>query len=157
MCHRCGLHFSVIQALRRCKEVKAVLLISCGADAMVKDVISLCTPEKAPKFGVEMEEEEKRPGKKEKDIEKKKESGADSKSSSSSSSTVGDIPQGFFYPRSSLAVDLFPHTPHVETIVLLERSTLMMADDPTDVFDVDFCWTCGSADHARQACPLKED
>jgi len=139
---RCGLNSAVVHALRKCKQVKSIILISCGADAMVKDVVALCTPEKAPTLS--------------RRSPTSMQSGGGGGEGKDAAEVDRDLPLGFFYPRTVTAIDLFPHTPHVETVTLLERSTLMMADNPTDVFDVDFCWTCGGSDHKRGECPNKD-
>ena len=38
---------------------------------------------------------------------------------------AADHLEGFLEARDALVVDLFPHTPHVETVVLLERSSMV--------------------------------
>ncbi|XP_019413379.1 PREDICTED: zinc finger CCCH domain-containing protein 24-like [Lupinus angustifolius] len=103
---RAGLHPTVIKALRTHPGLRRLVYISCNPESLVANAIELCTPS---------------PEKFEKG--NKGNRGWRNMSSAglarhrSKSMPISEA----FKPVKAMAVDLFPHTPHCELVMLLER------------------------------------
>lgn len=102
---RGGLHPTVIKVLRTHSRVRRLVYISCNPETLVANAIELCTPS---------------PEK----VEKGNGNRAWRKMSSAGLARhrVKSMPISEpFRPVKAVAVDLFPHTPHCEMVMLLER------------------------------------
>lgn len=103
---RCGLHPVVIKALRTHPCLRRLVYISCNPETMVANAIELCTPSTG-----------------------KMEKGKGKRGGYKHMGNVGHARQRAksmpvsepFCPIKAMAVDLFPHTPHCEMVMLLER------------------------------------
>eukprot|EP00252_Welwitschia_mirabilis_P019761 TRINITY_DN4669_c0_g1_i1.p1 TRINITY_DN4669_c0_g1~~TRINITY_DN4669_c0_g1_i1.p1 ORF type:complete len:896 (-),score=180.11 TRINITY_DN4669_c0_g1_i1:168-2708(-) len=103
---RSGLHPTVIKALRTHSLLRRLVYISCNPETLVANAIELCTPT--------TEKMEKTKG---------------NKGGFKFMGNIGharhrvkSMPMSEpFYPVKAMAVDLFPHTPHCEMVMLLER------------------------------------
>lgn len=102
---RVGLHPTVIKALRTHPRIRRLVYISCNPDSLVANGIELCTP--TP------EKQEKNKGNR----------GWRSMSSAGlARQRTKSMPNSEpFIPKRAMAVDLFPHTPHCEMVMLFER------------------------------------
>ncbi|KAE9620553.1 putative tRNA (uracil(54)-C(5))-methyltransferase transcription factor C3H family [Lupinus albus] len=103
---RAGLHPTVIKALRTHPGLRRLVYISCNPESLVANAIELCTPS---------------PEK----IEKGNKGNRGWRNMSSAGlarhrSKSMPISEAF-KPVKAMAVDLFPHTPHCELVMLLER------------------------------------
>ncbi|CAA6662435.1 unnamed protein product [Spirodela intermedia] len=103
---RVGLHPNVIKVLRTHPRLRRLVYISCNPESMVANAIELCTP-----------------------TSEKPQKGRNSSRGWRNMSSAGlarhrakSMPNSEpFRPVKAVAVDLFPHTPHCETVMLLER------------------------------------
>ncbi|KAF5183867.1 Zinc finger ccch domain-containing protein [Thalictrum thalictroides] len=103
---RVGLHPVVIKALRTHPRLRRLVYISCNPESLVANAIELCTPSSD-----------------------KTDKGNNSNRGWRNMSSVGlarrrtkSMPESEpFRPVKAMAVDLFPHTPHCELVMLLER------------------------------------
>lgn len=102
---RVGLHSTVLKALRTHERLKRLVYISCNPESLMANAIELCTP-----------------------CVDKAEKGKDNRgwrnmsSASLARHRVKSMPTSEpFKPVKAMAVDLFPHTPHCELVMLLER------------------------------------
>ncbi|EPS59765.1 hypothetical protein M569_15040 [Genlisea aurea] len=105
---RVGLHPTVIKVLRTQSDLKRLIYISCNPESLVANAIELCTPS---------------PGETEKSNNKNNNRGwKNTTSASLARHRAKSMPDSEpFIPVKAVAVDLFPHTPHCETVMLLER------------------------------------
>ncbi|ONM19100.1 Zinc finger CCCH domain-containing protein 24 [Zea mays] len=96
---------NVIKALRTHPRIRRLVYISCNPDSLVANGIELCTP--TP------EKQEKNKGNR----------GWRSMSSAGlARQRTKSMPNSEpFIPKRAMAVDLFPHTPHCEMVMLFER------------------------------------
>ncbi|XWS28947.1 hypothetical protein CRYUN_Cryun25bG0115300 [Craigia yunnanensis] len=103
---RMGLHPTVIKALRTHARLRRLVYISCNPESLVANAIELCTPS---------------PEK----VEKGKKGYRGWRNMSSAGLArhrAKSMPDSEpFRPVKAMAVDLFPHTPHCEMVMLLER------------------------------------
>ncbi|ONK70662.1 uncharacterized protein A4U43_C04F210 [Asparagus officinalis] len=102
---RVGLHPTVIKALRTHPRIRRLVYISCNPESLVANAIELCTP-----------------------TSDKSEKGKGNRGWRSMSAAglarhrTKSMPSSEpFRPVRAMAVDLFPHTPHCEMVMLLER------------------------------------
>ncbi|PSR86603.1 Zinc finger CCCH domain-containing protein [Actinidia chinensis var. chinensis] len=103
---RVGLHPIVIKALRTHPHLRRLVYISCNPESLVANAIELCTPSA-----------------------NKTEKGNKNNRGWRNMSSAGLArhraksmpPSEPFRPIKAMAVDLFPHTPHCELVMLLER------------------------------------
>ncbi|XP_058101799.1 zinc finger CCCH domain-containing protein 24 isoform X2 [Magnolia sinica] len=102
---RVGLHPIVIKALRTHPSLRRLVYISCNPETLVANAIELCTP--SP------DKPEK--GKNNRGWRKMSSAGL---ARHRAKSMPNSEP---FQPVKAMAVDLFPHTPHCEMVMLLER------------------------------------
>ncbi|XP_075078116.1 LOW QUALITY PROTEIN: zinc finger CCCH domain-containing protein 24-like [Nicotiana tabacum] len=103
---RVGLHPTVIKLLRTNSRLRRLVYISCNPESLVANAIELCTP--SP------DETEKGNNKNNRWRNMSSASLARHRTKSMPSSEP-------FQPVKAMAVDLFPHTPHCELVMLLER------------------------------------
>ncbi|KAI3822846.1 hypothetical protein L1987_10445 [Smallanthus sonchifolius] len=103
---RVGLHPTVIKALRTHSGLKRLVYISCNPESLMANAIELCTPstDKTEKGN-------------NKNRGWRNMSSAGLARQRAKSMPVSDP----FQPVKAMAVDLFPHTPHCELVMLLER------------------------------------
>ncbi|KAL4295407.1 hypothetical protein GQ457_12G029540 [Hibiscus cannabinus] len=103
---RMGLHPTVVKALRTHARLRRLVYISCNPESLVANAIELCTPS---------------PEK----VEKGKKDNRGWRNMSSAGLArhrAKSMPISEpFQPVKAMAVDLFPHTPHCEMVMLLER------------------------------------
>ncbi|GLI67852.1 hypothetical protein VaNZ11_012143 [Volvox africanus] len=99
---RAGLHRTVLRALLGCERIRRLVFVSCNPDNLVQNIAALCSPPRN-RSGRDRGGRGRRGGG----------GGADM------SGYSGDYNP--FRPVKALAVDLFPHTAHVEAVMLLER------------------------------------
>ncbi|XP_071711878.1 zinc finger CCCH domain-containing protein 24 [Rutidosis leptorrhynchoides] len=104
---RVGLHPTVIKALRTHSGLKRLVYISCNPESLMANAIELCTPSS--------DKNEK--GNNKSQGWKKHMSGASLARHRAKSMPISEP----FQPIKAMAVDLFPHTPHCELVMLLER------------------------------------
>eukprot|EP01018_Ginkgo_biloba_P031138 Gb_23411 [translate_table: standard] len=103
---RVGLHPVVIKAIRTHPSLRRLVYISCNPETLVANAIELCTPSSG-----------------------KSEKGKGNRGGYRNMGNVGHARQRAksmpmseaFSPVKAMAVDLFPHTPHCEMVMLLER------------------------------------
>ncbi|AQK42347.1 Zinc finger CCCH domain-containing protein 24 [Zea mays] len=102
---RVGLRPTVIKALRTHPRIRRLVYVSCNPDSLVANAIELCTPTS--------EKQEKNKGNR----------GWRSMSSAGlARQRTKSMPNSEpFIPKRAMAVDLFPHTPHCEMVMLFER------------------------------------
>lgn len=103
---RMGLHPTVIKTLRTHSGLRRLVYISCNPESLVANAIELCTP--SPPTN---------------DKGKKDNRGWRNMSSAGlARHRVKSMPTSeHFRPVKAMAVDLFPHTPHCEMVMLLQR------------------------------------
>ncbi|XP_020592356.1 zinc finger CCCH domain-containing protein 24 [Phalaenopsis equestris] len=102
---RVGLHPTVIKALRTHPRIRRVVYISCNPETLVANAIELCTPT--------ADKQEK--GKGNRGWRKMSNAGL-------ARYRVKSMPSSdAFRPVRAIGIDLFPHTPHCEMVMLLER------------------------------------
>ncbi|PPR80347.1 hypothetical protein GOBAR_AA40369 [Gossypium barbadense] len=103
---RMGLHPTVVKVLRTHAPLRRLVYISCNPESLVANAIELCTPS---------------PEK----VEKGKKDNRGWRNMSSAGLArhrAKSMPISEpFQPVKAMAVDLFPHTPHCEMVMLLER------------------------------------
>uniref|UniRef100_A0A0D6R868 Methyltransferase domain-containing protein n=1 Tax=Araucaria cunninghamii TaxID=56994 RepID=A0A0D6R868_ARACU len=103
---RSGLHPVVIKALRTHPCLRRLVYISCNPETLIANAIELCTPSND-----------------------KSEKGKGNKGRNRHMGNIGlarqrakSMPMSeAFSPVKAMAVDLFPHTPHCEMVMLFER------------------------------------
>ncbi|XP_072985162.1 zinc finger CCCH domain-containing protein 24 [Typha latifolia] len=102
---RVGLHPIVIKALRTHPRIRRLVYISCNPESLVANAIELCTPTA--------------------DVAEKRKGNRGWRNMSSAGlarQRTKSMPNSEpFRPVRAMAVDLFPHTPHCELVMLLER------------------------------------
>ncbi|KAJ6821415.1 zinc finger CCCH domain-containing protein 24 [Iris pallida] len=102
---RVGLHPIVIKALRTHPRIRRLVYISCNPESLVANAIELCTPTSDT-------------------VERGKGNRGWRKMSCAglARQRTKNMPSSEpFRPVRAMAVDLFPHTPHCEMVMLLER------------------------------------
>ncbi|KAE8688841.1 Zinc finger CCCH domain-containing protein 24 [Hibiscus syriacus] len=103
---RMGLHPTVVKALRTHARLRRLVYISCNPESLVANAIELCTP---PPEKVEKGKKDNRGW--------RNMSSAGLARHRAKSMPISEP----FQPVKTMAVDLFPHTPHCEMVMLLER------------------------------------
>ncbi|KAK8463942.1 hypothetical protein PHAVU_011G078600 [Phaseolus vulgaris] len=103
---RAGLHPTVIKALRTHPRLRRLVYISCNPESLVANAIELCTP--SP-LKIEKGNKDNRGW--------RNMSSAGLARHRAKSMPISEA----FHPVKAMAVDLFPHTPHCELVMLLER------------------------------------
>ncbi|KAG6417915.1 hypothetical protein SASPL_120112 [Salvia splendens] len=104
---RVGLHPTVIKVLRTQSRLRRLVYISCNPDSLVANAIELCTPS---------------PDKSEKGNNKNNRGWRNMSAAGLARHRSKSMPESEpFKPMKAMAVDLFPHTPHCELVMLLER------------------------------------
>lgn len=104
---RVGLHPTVIKVLRTQSRLRRLVYISCNPESLVANAIELCTPSLE---------------KSEKGNNKNNRGWRNMSSASLARHRTKSMPNSEpFKPVKAMAVDLFPHTPHCELVMLLER------------------------------------
>ncbi|KAG8387690.1 hypothetical protein BUALT_Bualt02G0047500 [Buddleja alternifolia] len=104
---RVGLHPTVIKVLRTQSRLKRLVYISCNPESLVANAIELCTP------SVDSAE---------KGNNKDNRGWRHMSSAGLARHRAKSMPNSEpFKPVKAMAVDLFPHTPHCELVMLLER------------------------------------
>ncbi|RDX70817.1 Zinc finger CCCH domain-containing protein 24, partial [Mucuna pruriens] len=103
---RAGLHPTVIKALRTHPRLRRLVYISCNPESLVANAIELCTP--SP-IKIERGNKDNRGW--------RNMSSAGLARHRAKSMPISEA----FQPIKAMAVDLFPHTPHCELVMLLER------------------------------------
>ncbi|XP_027177251.1 zinc finger CCCH domain-containing protein 24 isoform X1 [Coffea eugenioides] len=104
---RVGLHPTVIKVLRTNTTLRRLVYISCNPESLVANAIELCTPsaDKTEKGG-----------------QKNNWAWRNMSSAGLARHRAKSMPYSEpFKPVKAMAVDLFPHTPHCELVMLLER------------------------------------
>ncbi|XP_075490786.1 zinc finger CCCH domain-containing protein 24 isoform X1 [Primulina tabacum] len=104
---RAGLHPTVIKVLRTQSRLKRLVYISCNPESLVANAIELCTPS-----GDKTEK-----GNNQNNWQWRHMSAAGLARHRSKSMPYSEP----FKPIKAMGVDLFPHTPHCELVMLLER------------------------------------
>ncbi|CAN1837511.1 Zinc finger CCCH domain-containing protein 24 [Linum perenne] len=104
---RNGLHPTVIKALRTHSGLRRLVYISCNPETLVANAIELCTP--SPADNAEKGNKNNRGW--------RNMSNAGLARHRAKSMPISEP----FKPVRAMAVDLFPHTPHCEMVMLLER------------------------------------
>ncbi|KZV34575.1 zinc finger CCCH domain-containing protein 24 [Dorcoceras hygrometricum] len=104
---RAGLHPTVIKVLRTQSRLRRLVYISCNPESLVANAIELCTPS-----GDKTEK-----GNNQKNWQWRHMSAAGLARHRSKSMPTSEP----FNPIKAMGVDLFPHTPHCELVMLLER------------------------------------
>ncbi|KAA8544035.1 hypothetical protein F0562_021788 [Nyssa sinensis] len=103
---RVGLHPTVIKALRTHPGLRRLVYISCNPESLVANAIELCTPS--------VDKTEKG--------NKNNRGWRNMSSAGLARHRAKSMPNSEpFQPIKAMAVDLFPHTPHCELVMLLER------------------------------------
>ncbi|XP_028125956.1 zinc finger CCCH domain-containing protein 24 isoform X2 [Camellia sinensis] len=103
---RVGLHPTVIKVLRTHPRLRRLVYISCNPESLMANAIELCTPS-ADKTGKG---------------NKNNWGWRNMSSASLARHRAKSMPNSEpFQPMKAMAVDLFPHTPHCELVMLLER------------------------------------
>ncbi|KAL0460204.1 UNVERIFIED_CONTAM: Zinc finger CCCH domain-containing protein 24 [Sesamum latifolium] len=104
---RVGLHPTVIKVLRTQSRLRRLVYISCNPESLVANAIELCTPSL---------------DKTEKGTNKNNRGWKNMSSAGLARHRAKSMPNSEpFKPVKAMAVDLFPHTPHCELVMLLER------------------------------------
>ncbi|KAJ6819310.1 zinc finger CCCH domain-containing protein 24 [Iris pallida] len=102
---RVGLHPTVIKVLRTHPRIRRLVYISCNPESLVANAIELCTPTS--------ETSEKGQGNR---------GWRRMSNAGLARQRAKNMPNSEpFRPVRAMAVDLFPHTPHCEMVMLLER------------------------------------
>ncbi|PIA34532.1 hypothetical protein AQUCO_03700068v1 [Aquilegia coerulea] len=104
---RVGLHPVVIKALRTHPRLRRLVYISCNPESLVANAIELCTPSS---------------DKTDKGNNNNNRGWRNMSSAGLARRRTKSMPESEpFRPVKAMAVDLFPHTPHCELVMLLER------------------------------------
>ncbi|VFQ96186.1 unnamed protein product [Cuscuta campestris] len=104
---RMGLHPTVTKVLRTNERLKRLVYISCNPESLMANAIELCTPSAD---SVEKGNNNNNRGWK------------NMSNASLARQRTKSMPKSEpFKPVKAIAVDLFPHTPHCELVMLLER------------------------------------
>ncbi|KAL3618524.1 hypothetical protein CASFOL_037606 [Castilleja foliolosa] len=104
---RVGLHPTVIKVLRTQTRLRRLVYISCNPESLVANAIELCTPSAIST---------------EKGNNNNNRGWKNMSSASLARRRTKSMPSSEpFKPVKAMAVDLFPHTPHCELVMLLER------------------------------------
>ncbi|KAF3665835.1 Zinc finger CCCH domain-containing protein 24 [Capsicum annuum] len=104
---RAGLHPTVIKLLRTNSRLRRLVYISCNPETLVANAIELCTP--SPDETAKGNNRNNRLWKR-------------MSSATLARHRTKSMPNSEpFQPVKAMAVDLFPHTPHCELVMLLER------------------------------------
>ncbi|GFP84212.1 zinc finger CCCH domain-containing protein 24 [Phtheirospermum japonicum] len=104
---RVGLHPTVTRVLRTQSHLRRLVYISCNPESLVANAIELCTPS---------------PVTTEKGNNKNNRGWKSMSSAGLARRRTKSMPSSEpFKPVKAMAVDLFPHTPHCELVMLLER------------------------------------
>ncbi|CAN4120321.1 unnamed protein product [Withania somnifera] len=103
---RAGLHPTVIKLLRTNSRLRRLVYISCNPESLVANAIELCTPSPDETKG------------KNKNNRLWRKMNSATLARHRTKSMPNSEP---FQPVKAMAVDLFPHTPHCELVMLLER------------------------------------
>ncbi|KAJ8543924.1 hypothetical protein K7X08_025542 [Anisodus acutangulus] len=104
---RAGLHPTVIKLLRTNSRLRRLVYISCNPESLVANAIELCTPSA----------DETVKGNNRNNLRWRKMSSAGLARHRTKSMPTSEP----FRPVKAMAVDLFPHSPHCELVMLLER------------------------------------
>ncbi|KAK6163311.1 hypothetical protein DH2020_000175 [Rehmannia glutinosa] len=104
---RVGLHPTVIKVLRTQSRLRRLVYISCNPESLVANAIELCTPS--------LDKIEKGNNKNNRGWKNISSAGLARRRAKSMPNSEP------FNPIKAMAVDLFPHTPHCELVMLLER------------------------------------
>ncbi|KAG9445578.1 hypothetical protein H6P81_011706 [Aristolochia fimbriata] len=124
---RVGLHPTVIKALRTHPRLRRLVYISCNPESLVANAIELCTP--APEKAEKAEKGKNSRG-------WRKMSSAGLARHRAKSMPISEP----FRPVKAMAVDLFPHTPHCEMVMLLERCPKRKASTNISAAAEAFCF-----------------
>ncbi|PHT35163.1 hypothetical protein CQW23_26963 [Capsicum baccatum] len=104
---RAGLHPTVIKLLRTNSRLRRLVYISCNPETLVANAIELCTP--SPDETAKGDNRNNRLWRR-------------MSSATLARHRTKSMPSSEpFQPVKAMAVDLFPHTPHCELVMLLER------------------------------------
>ncbi|KAM3302915.1 zinc finger CCCH domain-containing protein 24 [Capsicum chacoense] len=104
---RAGLHPTVIKLLRTNSRLRRLVYISCNPETLVANAIELCTPS---------------PDETAKGNNRNNRLWRRMSSATLARHRTKSMPSSEpFQPVKAMAVDLFPHTPHCELVMLLER------------------------------------
>ncbi|PIN17494.1 tRNA (uracil(54)-C(5))-methyltransferase [Handroanthus impetiginosus] len=104
---RVGLHPTVIKVLRTQSRLRRLVYISCNPESLVANAIELCTPSV---------------DKADKENNRNNRGWRNMSSAGLARHRAKSMPNSEpFTPIKAMAVDLFPHTPHCELVMLLER------------------------------------
>ncbi|XP_015058657.1 zinc finger CCCH domain-containing protein 24 isoform X2 [Solanum pennellii] len=104
---RAGLHPTVIKLLRTNSRLRRLVYISCNPESLVANAIELCTPS---------------PDESEKGDNRNNRLWRKMSSATLARHRTKSMPNSEpFKPVKAMAVDLFPHSPHCELVMLLER------------------------------------
>ncbi|GLC36836.1 hypothetical protein PLESTB_000777400 [Pleodorina starrii] len=105
---RAGLHRTVLRALLGCERIRRLVFVSCNPDNLMANVAALCSPA------------DNRSGR---DRGGGRGGRGGRGGGGGGPADMRGYSGGFtpFRPVKALAVDLFPHTAHVEAVMLLER------------------------------------
>ncbi|XP_055833376.1 zinc finger CCCH domain-containing protein 24 [Solanum dulcamara] len=104
---RAGLHPTVIKLLRTNSRLRRLVYISCNPESLVANAIELCTPS---------------PDETEKGNNRNNRLWRKMSSATLARHRTKSMPSSEpFKPVKAMAVDIFPHTPHCELVMLLER------------------------------------
>ncbi|CAN4119349.1 unnamed protein product [Withania somnifera] len=103
---RAGLHPTVIKLIRTNSRLRRLVYISCNPESLVANAIELCTPSPVETMGKNRNNR----------LWRKMSSATLARHRTKSMPSSEP-----FQPVKAMAVDLFPHTPHCELVMLLER------------------------------------